>query len=211
MLAPTLYGLSEIADGVYTDSPDQAEGQLRLLSQANAEVERFFNVLTAKPRYILCSTLECAEAFGSNGKVSLTYGWQAIQISPKALADPQLGKAIMIHERLHAELHQRMGTRFSWNQQIPNWFDEGLATFLSGDNRISLSHPQTDLDWIKHSKSVWNWGRFVKERGWKVAYGAAASQVAVIEQRVGRDGLRSLIERTLEGEDFDRVLAAMML
>jgi hypothetical protein len=207
MLAPKLFGLSKIADGVYTDDPSKAGLEMLMVSRANAKVVKFFGTLEAHPRYILCTTMMCEKAFGKHNSTAAAFGWFAIHIPPRGVNDPHLGEILLSHERTHTELLKRWGATALWDKKIPNWFNEGLATYVSGDDRIRLDHPKADLKWISQSKTFYDWGDFIKERGWRDAYGSAASYVALIHDKAGDAGLHSLIARTLDGEDFDAVLA----
>ncbi len=206
MLAPNAYGLSEIAPGIFTDNPDRKDDELKIIRAANATVKNFFRTLEASPRYIFCTTMMCERAFGEYNRRAVTYGWHAIHLPPKALNDPHLGEILAAHERVHAELHIRMGPTMLWKQSIPNWFDEGLASYISNDDRLSLNQPQSNIDWIRRSGTYWDWGDFVKARGWRDAYGSASALVARIDREVGKDGLRRLINRSSKGETFGTVL-----
>jgi hypothetical protein len=207
MLAPSAYGLTKIAEGVFTDDPAGAQIQLRLIAQAERTVGRFFGELKASPRYILCTKLECDSIFGGNGSVAKAYGWSAIKIPPKAFSDGHVGEILLTHERMHIELLHRWGLSALWDEKFPNWFNEGLETYISSDTRVRFDHDQNDQVWIRGSRTFWDWGGFVKARGWRDAYGAAASIVAGINARAGNGGIRSIIDRTLAGEKFDKVLA----
>jgi hypothetical protein len=51
-------------------------------------------------------------------------------LSPRGI-DP----VIAAHELSHVEFHVRLGSR---RDQVPQWFDEGLAVLISGDERYLL-------------------------------------------------------------------------
>lgn len=210
MIVPTLYGLSEIADDIYTDDPAKAGIEIMLVSRANANVKGFFGTLEARPRYIICTTMMCEKTFSKNNRIAVTYGWHAIHLPPRAIADPHLGEILLTHERTHSELHKRWGASELWDAKFPTWFDEGLATWVSKDDRVRLDHPPADLEWISHAKRLYNWGSFIGQRGWADAYGAAGSYVALIADRKGVAGLHALIDRTLKGEAFDKVLKELL-
>ncbi|MFD1796075.1 hypothetical protein FQV27_02080 [Paracoccus aurantiacus] len=42
---------------------------------------------------------------------------------------------ILAHEVAHAELHKRVGVLRFIGGAVPAWFDEGLAVYISGDER----------------------------------------------------------------------------
>lgn len=205
-LAPSAYGMSEIAPGIFTDDPSHAETQIRMVAEANDRVRAFFGELRAAPRYVMCTTLMCERTFGGSGNVAVAYGWSLIRIPPKAFQQPDLGVVLLAHERVHSELVRRWGASALWEGKIPNWFNEGLASFVSRDHRLPETYDAGTLAWIRGSKTFWDWGRFVDERGWRDAYGAAAANVALIHAESGNRGLQSLISRALGGENFDAAM-----
>ncbi|MFZ1681805.1 MAG: hypothetical protein WAT70_12375 [Rhizobiaceae bacterium] len=203
-LAPGLFGLTEIADGVWTDDPGQGETQMRMIAGANARVRAFFGDLGRSPRLILCVTMMCEKTFGGTGNVAVAYGWHAVRIPPKAFREPDLGIVLLAHERTHIELHRSWGWRPSalWDPPQPNWFDEGLASFVSRDHRLPRHVDGEAKAWIRGSLNFRDWGGFIRARGWRNAYGAAAANVADLRERLGDAGLRELIARTNAGEPF---------
>ncbi|MFZ1773358.1 MAG: hypothetical protein WAT78_05300 [Rhizobiaceae bacterium] len=204
--APGLVGLTEIAEGIWTDDPGHAETQMRMVAAANARVRAFFGELGPAPRMILCVTMMCEKAFGGTGNVAVAYGWHALRIPPRAFRDTELGIVLLAHERTHIELHRSWSLSALWSPPQPNWFDEGLASFVSADHRLPKDYPAETLAWIRGSKTFWDWGHYVGERGWRDAYGAAAANVRLIHAKAGSAGLRSLIGRSLGGEDFDAAM-----
>lgn len=208
-LFPGAIGLTEIAAGVFTDQPATAHQQLAMISVARGKVGDFFGTIHTTPRVILCSTAECAHKFGESGNVAKSLGWSALFIPKKAFDDPVIGQVLMTHEMIHSELLYRWGTTALWDKRIPNWFNEGLASYISGDPRISLSASSEDKAWIRQSVTFWDWNSFVNKRDWSAAYGAAASLVSDINRKLGRAGMRQLIDRSLNGEHFDDVLHEM--
>jgi hypothetical protein len=208
-LVPTFYGLTEIAPDVFTDDPSQKSKWMDMREVANARVHNFFGTLKANPRYILCSKMTCEHIFGKNGNIAQSYGWSIIHIPPKALEGRAVGITLLAHERVHAELLYRWGALAIWDQKIPNWFNEGLATFVAKDPRIDPFYSAEERHWIRGSKTFWDWGNFVESRGWRTAYGAAAYNVVVLQKQIGNDGLLKLIDRAIKGEGFEKVAKEM--
>lgn len=209
-LTPKLFGLTEIAPNVFTDETSRATEWLSMRDVANLKVQNFFGSLKSNPRYILCSTMACEHVFGKQGNIAQTYGWSFIHVPPKAMQEKDVGLILLTHERVHAELIYRWGVSALWDQKIPNWFNEGLASFISEDKRLEPSYSEEQRWWIRGSKTFWDWNGFVVARGWRDAYGAAEDNVAVINRKIGRAGLLSLINRSLAGEGFDKVEAQLM-
>lgn len=214
--APTLYGLSEISPNVFTDDVSQKDKWLDIEASANERTEGFFGTLLSNPRYILCSHLACEHSFGKNGNVAQSYGWSLIHIPPKALENRSVGVILMSHERVHAELTYRWGASAIWDGKIPSWFNEGLATMVSQDYRVRSFYGQLpayskeDRNWIEGSKYFWDWNRFVGERGWHTAYGAAGEKVAQMQARVGQAGLRRLMDSAIYYGGFEEIMSEMM-
>lgn len=207
IVAPGLFGLTEISRGVWTDDPGRAETQMRMVASANARVRAFFGELGPSPRMILCVTMMCEKVFGGTGNVAVAYGWHALRIPPKAFREPDLGVVLMAHERTHIELRRGWSLSALWSPPQPNWFDEGLASFVSRDHRLPKACAEEAKAWIRGSRTFWDWGDFIRERGWRDAYGAAAANVADLHARLGDAGLRDLIARTNAGEEFKAAMA----
>ena len=200
VVAPASYGLTEIADRVWTDAPNRSEDLRALTDQARQRVIDFFGDIPPKPTLILCTTRTCARDFGIGGN-GLSIADMIVMVSPGSLT---LGT--LTHEMTHSRLHRSMGLRNIVAQPYPTWFDEGLATHVA-------SHP----DWqgqvtaeararIRKVRHFWQWDDAYRELGVGRAYASAAAEVAAIEARIGRDGLLDLIQRAEAGEDFDVLL-----
>ena len=71
-----------------------------------------------------------------------------------------------------------MGLTDLWDQRIPAWFDEGLATIISGDTRIASDISRAELARIQQAQSFADWGAAIDDLGgWQRSYGAAAEAV----------------------------------
>jgi len=114
------------------------------------------------------------------------------------------------HERTHAELHRSLRLSDLWDQRIPAWFDEGLASYLSDDTRLDSPENPRDADWICSARTFRDWGRLHPARDWRQTYGAAARKVAEIDQIYGRDGLRDLVAAGEAGGSFDAEYARLV-
>ncbi|MDE2383285.1 MAG: hypothetical protein KGO53_01595 [Alphaproteobacteria bacterium] len=206
-LAPGLFGLSEIAPGVFTDDVSEQQRWLGIKAHGEARVQAFFGELKAQPRFILCTHQECERRFGFTGVTAQTFGWHMIHLPPRALETPGLGFILMAHERTHAELHWRMGLGGLAYGSIPNWFDEGLASFVSRDARLDPFYVPEQRAWIRASRNFWDWGQFVKARGWRDAYGAAADNVRRLDEALGHEGLLAMINSAIGQGGFDEAFA----
>ncbi len=207
-LAPTLYGLTEITSGVFTDDVKDKERWLEMKANSETKVKAFFGDLKASPRLILCSHQDCERIFGFSGATAQTLGWHIIHLPPRSLDSVDLGYVLMAHERTHSELHIRMGLRGLAGGVIPNWFNEGLASFVSHDSRLDPFYNAEQRQWIRGSKTFWDWGNFVSARGWRDAYGAASDNVARLDEKLGHEGMLNFINTAIATGNFDQAYSA---
>ncbi|MDF0598389.1 hypothetical protein [Psychromarinibacter halotolerans] len=202
---PDLYDLTEVAPDVYIDDPTAAPRVLQHIEAAKANVQAFFGPLQTDPVWVLCTTSECEARMGLSAN-GMTFGFHLILMGPRGV-----NEMIMTHERVHVELHRNLSAADILGPKYPAWFDEGLATYLSGDDRPWMPANPRESDWIREAKDFFSWVRLREGRDWRDSYGAAARLVAEIEEVAGREGLRDLIRRVGEnGEDFDTVYADTM-
>lgn len=197
---PECFALTEIAPAIWTDRPDQADRYLALVNQAQGRVAAFFGGPSLQPNIILCATKSCATAFGIRGN-GLSVAHMAILVSPGGLT---LGT--LTHELTHFRLHRALGP---WNivqQPFPTWFDEGLATHVAGHPRWRGDVTPAMRARVRKVAHFWQWDDAYRAIGVGPAYATAATEVAEIEQHIGRTGLLELINRAEDGEPFERVL-----
>ncbi|PWK58401.1 hypothetical protein C8D95_101214 [Silicimonas algicola] len=199
-LYPEAFGLSEIAPRVWTDAPDRAEELLGMAEAARANVVSFFGDDPPRPTLILCATRACADDFGVGGN-GLAVADVIVAVSPGGLT-----RGTLTHEMMHARLHRRLGLAAILRQPYPTWFDEGLATHVSGQPAWRGTVTDEARDRVRQVTRFWRWRDAMNELGVGPAYGAAAAEVAAIEALAGREGLLELIRRAEAGDDFDRLL-----
>lgn len=147
-LTPTLFGMHKIAPNIYSDAPDKSKPHLALISAARTQASDFFGPLQTNPRYILCTTDRCTKRFGLRTR-GLNLGYHLILIGPKGI-----NASIITHEIAHSELHRTMGLRDMTKPKFPSWFDEGLASYISNDTRLSFVG---DPHWIKSVRNFRQW------------------------------------------------------
>lgn len=199
-ITPGLFGMAHPAPNLYIDDPSQAEIVLAHIAAAEATTSDFFGALSANPTYVVCTTQVCKEDFGIT-PIGLSLGYQLILIAPGGV-----NELIFTHERVHAELHRSMGVRDIFDPRFPAWFDEGLASHLSGDPRLNRPADARAADWIRSARTFRDWNKLHPPHNWKDTYGAAARLVQEIEADVGRAGLRQLIAQVASGAPFARAL-----
>lgn len=204
VVAPTSFGLQAIAPGVFTDAPERREEFTDMLARADAQVAGIFGGVTPRWRTVLCTSATCRDTFGMKGR-AIALGDLAIVVAPSGLRT-----ATLFHEQIHIELSARMSLGDGIYPRYPSWFNEGLATYLSGTPGVTGPARVTDAQWITAAKTPLGW-RLAK-RGKTAAqyYGAARRMVAEIDQQIGRDRLIQLVEDVAGGADFSTELKAAL-
>lgn len=185
--APQTFGLTQMSERLYVDDAREVGSLRGLIATADAETEAFFGPLKTRPTWVICTTQSCADVLDLRAS-GLTYGYHLLVIGPRGV-----NERTMTHERVHAELHQYLDLSDALSPRFPAWFDEGLATHLSGDQRVNRPANPRDADWILEAERFFDWLRIRRERTTRDRYGAAATLVEEIEDKVGRDGLLALI------------------
>jgi hypothetical protein len=201
---PSCYGLEELESGLYVESGLPA-GQRRRVAEAVAAGERrvrdFYGGRTGSPRVLVCVTEDCYRRIGGGGERGVAILDRAVMLSPRGV-DP----VITSHELSHVELRDRLG---SAGDQIPKWFNEGLAVVVSDDPRYLLpstapdrcrvgpegTPPSTSAEWLRAAgadEQVYARSACRVHR-WLVANG-------------GRAAVTDLVERLVAGEEFTLIM-----
>lgn len=94
-----------------------------------------------------------------------------------------------------------------WHQRFPAWFDEGLASVLSHDDRLTTYADPRDADWIKQAQGFRQWGRLHRDHKWQDTYGVAYALVAEMREVLGQDGLRHFVDQAAQNGDFSMLYA----
>lgn len=134
MWFPNSFGTVAVNPKLYVEPAmraEQLEELQRQIEIGRARVERFYGGVTTTPYFVACVTPECAAHFGSYGERAAAFGDTAIRLSPNGLSAP-----LIAHEWSHVELYHRVG---GWRhvQNIPRWFDEGVAVVVADEPRHS--------------------------------------------------------------------------
>ncbi len=198
------FGLTKIAPGVYTDAPQGADQLLRDVSGADSNAATFFGETQTRWRTILCTTQTCREDFGIPGRATTVANFGVLT------APNGTNAATLFHEQIHIELNDRMGLLDAIWPRYPSWFNEGLATHLSGTPAVPGPERVTDAQWITSAKTPLGWRLAKRGRTPVEYYGAAARMVAEIDRQLGRDGLRELVDAVANGADFSTELSTRL-
>jgi len=204
VLSPGSFGLTEIADRVWTDAPTRARDIIGLVETSRERVTSFFGDTPSNPTLILCTARACARTFGISGN-GLSIADLAVMVSPGGLT-----VGTLTHEMTHSRLHRNMGPVNIIRQPYPTWFDEGLATHVANHPRWSGEISRAHRAEVRKVRRFWQWDDAFRTLGVGRAYRAAAAEVAAIERVATRAGLLELIARAEAGEDFETVLAEIL-
>ena len=204
LICPQCYGLRDIGQRVFVDPTFTARDEDRLrdaIAIGRRRAAKFFGATNGRPIIAACKTQQCLDTFGGGRAKAVAYGWYAIRMAPSGL-----NPTIATHELIHIELHWRLGTFGLWRPDIPAWFDEGLAVVLSEDKRFWRRVDERHVLEVMQARTFSQWSKFNEKVGWRTSYGAAATAVRRLNRKVGRKGLRHLIDRVLAGENFEQLI-----
>lgn len=200
IITPSLYGLTEIAPKIWLDQTERADEISALVTLGKKNSAAFFEKNLAEPTYIVCTQPLCAIRFGMTTR-GLSLGDKYVLIGPKGI-----NEMIITHEQIHADLHSYLGISDVLEPRYPMWFNEGLATHLSKDDRLNRPDTVKEALWIKEARTFRDWGRMTNANNWRDTYGAAARLIEALEQQIGIDGLREIVRAVGAGADFDETL-----
>ncbi len=194
--APTLFGINQVAPNIYTDQRLKIESIKRAIANADKNAATFFPNQTADPKYIVCFTSKCTQAFGDL-PLGLTLGFHRVIISAN-----DIDQRIYNHERIHVDLHKLAGYTDIFQPRFPIWFNEGLAEFLSGSNCQGVFFSNAEIVRIKQAESLRQWNKVVSDGQYRRHYGAACRAVEQISQRIGKKGLSDLVHNATNRKQF---------
>jgi len=197
-----------IAESVYVhpnmDDWDRAM-LLRTVIGSRERLAHFFGSVTSQPVIIAGHVPEVMEDFGADrsapGMNYLTPFGSFVIIGPKGL-----NLDVVSHELAHAELGQRLGW-WKKRQQVPAWFDEGLALMLDhryrGTERMwhTLTNSGKKAPSLTELSNMSDFNRF-SQISPIISYVTAKKEVARWWEHVGLKGLEQLITDLKQGQDF---------
>lgn len=207
-ICPACFGFESFQDRIYLEQGASAEQRNDVASSVHAarsEVSGFFGSITADPAIFVCVTENCYRRADAGGGESRGISWvdKSVLISPR-----RMGSVILTHELTHAEFLHRLGVRMS---QVPAWFNEGLAAYISNDPRY-VGQPRTVKPCVVELTSV---PLPVSEREWVQApditavYAEAACRVGRWLIGHGNSSLAvlNLVAKVRAGTAFDEAFA----
>jgi len=196
----SLSDLDAIDANVYVQG-DMAAAQrdflMQAISDAKDRISNLYGEYQASPIIIAGQTMDVMVKYGGNaynsiGRTYLTALGSYIVLGPDGISNPD----VIAHEMAHAELSDRIGKNKA--NQLPDWFDEGLA--LQFDERFS------ETDWqikTENGKNVPSLDEIstIRYDDW-IAYATAKHEVTRWLDVVGQDGFQILLNALQKGEDF---------
>jgi hypothetical protein len=198
---PSCYGFVDVGGNIYLPAdttPSNRSIAIAVIAKARQRVRDFYRELHSNPRILICLQDSCYSRFGgkSRGMALLD---QALFLSPEG-DDP----VIAAHELSHIELHHRIGLEKTMMKAIPQWFDEGLAVYVSDDPRYLKPKGSTDRCLIEPigimptTRAAW-----VEDAASHDLYAKAACRVSRwLKSHGGPSAIANLANAVANGEDF---------
>ncbi|GAB3084045.1 hypothetical protein [Micromonospora schwarzwaldensis] len=197
---PRCYGLVPVRHGLYAE-PDLSDADRQRLIEvyrdANQRVDDFYQGRESDPTVLACLTSDCYRRIGGGGERGIAIRNRALMLSPRGISP-----VIAAHELSHVEFHARLGSR---RDEVPQWFDEGLAVLVSDDRRYLA--PPTAPDRCRDAApgplpgtlDAWLRAAGADEQ----VYARAACRVhRWVAAHGGRAAVPDLAERLRRGESF---------
>lgn len=193
---PGCYGLTEAAPGVYVDdaaTAEQRRDMVEMVAAARQRVRAFLGDTRSSPRILICLSAGCYARIGGGGEKGQTLRDRVVALSPD-------GATVVIasHEMVHAELFERLGSRYG---DVPAWFHEGLAVLVSDDRRYLTGAPAGERCPIDHADALAA-TRAAMPRSPDLYRDGACVVDRWVATHGGADAVRDLIRRLRAGEPF---------
>lgn len=135
VLAPQLAGVQCTVGNICIDDLTKLDQVLALRDESVSFVESRIGKLMEVPRYVFCSSNECAKTFGFASNAAYHVGTFGIVIGPRGW-QPHFAR----HELIHHLQMEKIGSLHAL-LFTPTWFIEGMAYSLSEDPREPLPQP----------------------------------------------------------------------
>lgn len=167
--------LQMVAPGLMMDRSDPAavaavQGRI---AASRGPVAAALGSASQSPLWRVCTTPDCDRANGITTR-GLSYGNLMVNIGSRAWEDPKT----YVHERTHAEMHAPDLMLMRLRTPVPVWFDEGMATLVSGTVGADLSAAEcAALSGRPLPSAPAAFTALTREIGFRNAYGAATCRV----------------------------------
>lgn len=170
------------------------ENILEDFEKAKSRLLDYFNEVRATPTVIFVQSPEAIRKYTENptGQTYDTFFGEYIVIGPKGF-----NQDVIAHELMHAEIRKRVKDM----NEVPTWFDEGLATLV--DTRYSTSSNfdiSTELLNSIRKRDTFN-DPLNSRENYMIAKNAVSKWFAMN----GKAGLSRLIDGLNQGDGFDEL------
>ena len=141
-ICPACYGFEQIQSGVYAQKAASTKERFAIVSaiaEAREQLADFWGPLQAKPTILVCSDDDCFLRLNGGRRRGMSLFDRVAVLSPRGI-DP----VIAAHELSMNELNHRIGFSAFINEQVPIWFNEGVAIYASDDLRYLAVTDEND-------------------------------------------------------------------
>lgn len=138
VLAPELAGVQCTEGNICIDDLTKLDQARVLRDESVSFVESRIGKVEQVPRYIFCSSAQCAKSFGFTSNAAYHLGAFGIVIGPRGW-HPHFARHELIHHLQMENIGSLHALLFT-----PTWFIEGMAYALSEDPRHPLPQPLED-------------------------------------------------------------------
>ncbi len=183
---------------------NERESVMRWYADSRDELGRLFGTHDAPMvPLIVCKTPECATKFAGPTRRSRVVSEPRRAIVIAGLG--RLAKPTFVHEMIHVEIARRTAGQ----PQVPAWFNEGVATYLS-DNVI-CDNVKPSIDDLRRLSRGSAWNGFTEQPS-KIegAYCQARDEIGAWAATHGREHIIPLIDAVAAGRSFDELYGAML-
>lgn len=214
---PSLFGLQGITHSIYVE-PSMSNWQkwqtYTKIVHAEQTIKEFFGSNFARPKIIACITAFCHHRFGGKTNAPEPIGFKNYTSNIVRLTRQDIEDRYRIRYKLaKMELVTRFRTDIN-KSQIPVWFQEGLATYLSGNPRFGKL---AWYDYLRHSPHVKDIQSLKTVQHWKQAEKKSLPVQLLARQEfarwfteAGQTGFLKFIENVNIGQSFKKAFATQM-
>lgn len=170
------HDLQPLGDNLFVDV-SAASAQIAAIqghvAAARGQVAQAMGQASARPQIRVCVTPACDAAYGMTTRGLSVLG-QRLDISSRAWDH----RPTYVHELVHIEMQSPELLLMRLRRPVPTWFDEGMATRVSGTVGADLSAAEcAALAGRQLPTTPPAFTAFTREVGFRTAYGAAACRV----------------------------------
>lgn len=194
-------GMDQLQPNVYTTAEFSSEQVAALSEYVTVAVERIhtsYGATVANPRLLITGSVAMANKWGANETASMhRMPWRTcIVIGPQGQ-----NVDVIAHEWLHAEIQTRAGL---WNflNQIPVWFDEGVALTVDFRAPFLPENIQLSEDEIMVVRELSSARDFFSGDNMRHHYQAAR---LTVDPLIQPSSFFAQLDRIGQGEHFDTV------